>query len=293
MTKTDGFSDPNAERASSSMLFEIDALPEPDAIVLPYEDDGIERPRESWISLNGQATVRNVARPTLTPVLPNPQTATGAAMIVAPGGGFLVGSMENEGWPVARWLADRGIAAFILKYRLEPTPEPLDAFRVAMIQRFAAAATGSSELKIPRYAVADAQAAVRMIRERSADWGVVPDRMGFLGFSAGAIVGIQAVLRANPGTRPDFLAAIYPAMRRVAVPDNAPPLFVAIAADDPLWRSHEFNLVQAWWDAGRSAELHCYRHGGHGFGMGNPQTTSAGWLDSLERWLASHDFDRV
>ena len=117
--------------------------------------------------------------------------------------------------------------------------------------------------------------------------------MGFLGFSAGAIAGIQAVLRANPGTRPDFLAAIYPAMRRVAVPDNAPPLFVAIAADDPLWRSHKLDLIQAWWDAGRSAELHCYLNGGHGFGTGKSQTTSTGWLDSLERWLATCDFDQA
>lgn len=293
MTKTDGFSDPNAERASLSMLFEIDAPPEPDAIVLPYEDDGIERPRESWISLNGQATVRNVARPTLTPVLPNPQTATGAAMIVAPGGGFLVGSMENEGWPVARWLADRGIAAFILKYRLEPTPEPLDAFRAAMIQRFAVAAAGSSGLRVPSCAVADAQAAMRMVRERAGEWSVVPDRIGYLGFSAGAIAGIEAVVQADTETMPDRLATIYPAMRRVAVPQEAPPLFVAIAADDPLWRSHEIDLIQAWWDAGRSAELHCYLNGGHGFGTGKPQTTSAGWLVSMERWLATCDFDQA
>lgn len=293
MTKTDGFGSPDADRATGSMLVEIEAPSEPDAIALPCEDDGIDRPPESWIRLNGQVTVRNVARPTLTPVLPSPETANGAAMIVAPGGGFVVASMENEGWPVARWLADRGIAAFILKYRLEPTPEPLDAFRAAMIQRFAAAAEESYQLAIPLCAMSDAQAAVRMVRQRAMDWGVIPDRVGFLGFSAGAIIGIDAVVRADPTTMPDLLAAIYPAMKRVSVPESAPPLFVAIAADDPLWRSYEFDLVQAWWNAGRSAEVHCYRHGGHGFGIGNPQTTSEGWLDSMGRWLASHEFDRV
>lgn len=293
MTKTDGFSDPNVDSGTGSMLFEIDAPSEPDAVFLPYEYDGIARPPESWISLNGQATVRNVARPTLTPVLPTSQTATGAAMIVAPGGGFVVGSIANEGWPVARWLADRGIAAFILKYRLEPTPAPLDAFRVAMIQRFAAAAAGSPDLTVPPYAVADAQAAVHMVRERASDWDIAPDRVGYLGFSAGAIAGIEATVRNDAKTTPDFLAAIYPAMRRVEVPDNAPPLFVAIAADDPLWRSHDLDLVQAWWAAGRSAELHCYLNGGHGFGTGKPQTTSAGWLDSLERWLVTCDFDQA
>ena len=86
MTKINGFGDTNADRGTGSMLFEIDAPPELDAIVLPYEDDGIERPREICISLNGKATVRNVTKPTLSPVLPNLQTATGAAMIVAPGG---------------------------------------------------------------------------------------------------------------------------------------------------------------------------------------------------------------
>tara|TARA_R100001224_G_scaffold99566_1_gene70275 strand:+ start:2057 stop:2635 length:579 start_codon:yes stop_codon:yes gene_type:complete len=185
------------------------------------------------------------------------------------------------------WLADRGIAAFIFKYRLEPTPEPLDAFRCTMIQRFAVAAAWGPELSIPSSAVADAQAAIRMVRKSAMDWNIVPHRVGFLGFSVGPIAGIETVVNADAETMPDLMAAIYPAMGRVAVTQNAPPLFAAIAADDPLWRSREFGLVQGWLEAGRSAELHCYRDGGHGFGMGTPQTTSAWWLDSIDRWMRS------
>lgn len=146
---------------------------------------------------------------------------------------------------------------------------------------------GGPELSIPSSAVADAQAAIRMVRKSATDWNIVPHRVGFLGFSVGPIAGIKTVVNADAETMPVLMAAIYPAMGRVAVTQNAPPLFAAIAADDPLWRSREFGLVQGWLEAGRSAKLHCYRDGGHGFGMGTPQTTSAWWLDSIDRWMRS------
>ena len=84
-----------------------------------------------------------------------------------------------------------------------------------------------------------------MVRERVPEWDVLPNRVGFLSFSAGAIAGIEAAVCADFETMPDLLVAIYPAMRRIAVPKSAPPLFVAIAADDRLWPSHELDLVQA------------------------------------------------
>ena len=259
-------------------------LPE---IALPCEADGRGRPREGWIRINGKASVRNVTSATLMPFLPPAAQATGAAMIVAPGGAFLIGSMENEAWPMARWLAERGIAAFVLKYRLEPTPESMDALGFALLERFAAAAAGERLETIPAFAIADAQAAIGQVRERSAEWGIDPKMVGFLGFSAGAIAGIQAVAEDKPGCSPDLLAAIYPSMEALTLPETAPPLFVAIAEDDPLWTTKGFGLIQSWHSAGSSAECHVYRSGGHGFGLGDPATTAGHWTSALQIWLTS------
>lgn len=270
-------------------LSAIPAPPEPDAIRLGTGGIG-DAPPESWLMLNGQESVRNVATATLTPVLPAPGTANGTAVIVAPGGGFVIESMANEAWPQARWLADRGIAAFILKYRLDPTPESLDDFRAAMLKRFAAAVVpldGRRSLPTPANAVADGQAAVRLVRSRATEWGVDPARVGWLGFSAGAMTGLGVVAAGAAGAVPDFLATIYPSMDPMPVADDAPPLFVAIAGDDQLFGLQGYGLAEGWRRAGRSVELHVYEQGGHGFGMGRPGTTSEGWIESLGGWMAT------
>lgn len=230
--------------------------------------------------------VRNVDQANLTPVLPT-TNATGAAVIIAPGGGFLVGSMQNEGWAQARWLADRGVAAFVLKYRLEPTPAADPEFASALAARFMAAADpiARDAFRVPSYMVDDAMAALRLVRSSSAQWTVDPERIGFLGFSAGAAIGLEMLAQHVPDSLPAFIGAIYPSMETREVRRDAPPLFVAIAADDQLFGAQGYGLAESWRQAGRSVELHVYSAGGHGFGMGSPGTTSMGMMDAFHAWL--------
>src|SRR5690554_3885335 len=131
---------------------------EPDALPLypagaPRVEGG--KPTENWTSYGDTLSVRNVTSPSITPFLPDPEKATGAAVVVAPGGAFMLLSVDHEGWAVARWLAERGIAAFVLKYRLHPTPSDDDAFLQAMQERMSS--VGKREDPPPAFqpAVAD------------------------------------------------------------------------------------------------------------------------------------------
>ncbi len=248
---------------------------------------------ESWFMLAGRPTVRNVSTATLLPVLPPKGKATGAAVIIAPGGGFVMESMEAEAMKPARWFADHGIAAFVLKYRLDPTPASMDAFKQAALARFAAAAAagarGGADIPAPAAALADAQAAMRLVRTRAGEWGIDPHRVAYLGFSAGAIIGVDLAKAGVPGTAPDLLAAIYPSMAPTIVAADSPPLFVAVASDDELFGKQGYGLPESWRRAGRPVELHVYEHGGHGFGFdGKPGTTSLGWNQALVGWLGAH-----
>ena len=243
--------------------------------------------KERWASLPHDQIVRNVTHPTLTPILPAKGRATGAAVIVAPGGGFMVLSMQNEGYDVAHWLAAHGIAAFVLKYRLNRTPANQAAFEAQTRRMFMPRPPGAGALPLPhdRFAVADAQQALRLVRRRAAQWGVDPARIGMVGFSAGAAAVLDVALKNAADARPDFIATIYGPMGSVAVPPHAPPLFVAHAADDPLLPLSGFDLVDDWQKAGAPFELHVYEHGGHGFGMRHQGTTSDLWIEEFYTWM--------
>lgn len=246
---------------------------------------------EQWVSINGDLVARNVVRPTITPFLPDPAKATGAAVIVAPGGAYYILSMKAEGWDVARWLADHGISAFVLKYRLDPTPHDLPGMQATLGARMAAVISNRAPGDVPvarqLQAVADAQAALRLIRLRAGEWKIDPARVGMIGFSAGAMTVLDATLANAPDARPAFTAAIYPPMNTVSVPAEAAPLFVALAADDPLFGGRGFGLVQSWQAARRPVELHYYERGDHGFGLGRPGTTTTLVMDEFRLWLAS------
>lgn len=231
--------------------------------------------------------VRNVIRPTITPYLPAPGKATGAAVIVAPGGAFLSLSMTGEGSDVARWLADHGVAAFVLKYRLNETPRDDRAFLGVMGARFGAAAKGDvvEEIKEPR-ATQDALAALALVRARSGTFQVDPARVGMIGFSAGAMTTLRAVLDGQGAARPAFMGYIYGPMEPLSVPADAPPMFAAIAMDDGLFARQNFGLVEAWRQAKRPVELHAYERGDHGFGAGKPGTTTMGLLPQFLSWMA-------
>lgn len=287
---------PVAAQSPAPMAFpapkRIPAAPEPNAIPL-YRSaaPGWEHARqvEVWTEMGGEKWVRNVTRPTLTPFLPAPGKATGAAVLVVPGGGFQFVSISNEGWPVAQWLADHGVAAFVLKYRTLPTPDSEAEF-LAGFARMVGNPRMSSQPPVEMVAAgevasADAQAALRMIRGNAARWGVDPARVGMLGFSAGAMTTMTTAMVQTPDARPDFIAPIYGMMGAVTPPARPQPLFAAIAVDDPLIGSDDLGLISSWRKAGGSVELHLYSGGGHGFGSHSKGTTSDLWFDQFIAWM--------
>jgi acetyl esterase/lipase len=271
------------------------------AIAIPTQPNAIElgtgplpgaTTSESWHSQYGSQFARNVTVATLTPFLPDPAKATGTAVVVTPGGGFRTLSMENEGWDVARALADRGVAAFVLKYRLNQTPADLDEFA-----RPPAPAEGAQP-RPPRPdpdqmmanlapQLEDSRAAFALIRSRADEWGVNPDRIGMVGFSAGAMLTMATAL-AGQDAKPAFLGDIYGPLAAMAPPADAPPLFIALAADDPLFPETDFGLIKSWKEAKRPVEFHYYEQGGHGFGMYPKETTSTGWFDAFVSWMTMH-----
>jgi acetyl esterase/lipase len=270
----------------------IEAPAEPGAI--PLNTGGVEgqTAKESWYKQWGDPFVRNVSRATLTPFLPDPAKANGAAVIVAPGGGFRILSMGNEGWEVAKALNERGVAAFVLKYRLMPTAPEWTEFDKAnpLTAPRPGAAAGSPPPPPPvTLPLEDATAAFKLVRARAREWNIDPDRVGMIGFSAGAGTTMAATLQSTEN-KPAFIAPIYGAQRAVEVPADAPPMFVALAADDPLFGNNEYGLITAWKKAGRPVEFHLYQNGGHGFGLGNPPKSSIGWFPQFMIWLETNGF---
>lgn len=252
---------------------------------------------EQWITRPSRLhAVRNVVVPTLEPFLPDPAKATGAAVIVAPGGGFTTLEIYNEGYPVARWLADHGVAAFVLKYRLMETPRDHRAFLDYIIAQNTrptgtAAPAASFAISPERQKALDAaredgQAAVRLVRARAAEWKIDPAKIGMVGFSAGAYATLAVALAEDRAARPDFIAPIYGPMAAREVPADAPPMFLAVAFDDVLMmRDAGFGIVESWRKAKRPVEAHFYERGGHGFGMIDKGVASALWIDQFLAWM--------
>lgn len=248
---------------------------------------GKGQPKEDWFRQNGSLQVRNVESATLTPFLPTKAANTGAAVIVAPGGGFLGLAIEEEGYRVARWLSDHGIAAFVLKYRLLPTPADPAVFRRELVDVRNGKGTASFRppADTPAEALADAQAAIRQVRANAAAYGIDPARLGMMGFSAGAFTTMSVATRGGPDASLAFIAPIYGRQDAVTVPKSPPPMYVAIASDDFFWTGTS-GLAESWRKAGGKVEFHLYQNGGHGFGMGAAGTTTVDWLDTFQRWLA-------
>lgn len=239
---------------------------------------------EEAIRPTGSRGIRNVTWPTITTYLPDPAVANGSAVIVCPGGGWHYLSIYNEGEEVAAWLTAHGIATFILKYRLAPSTDvavpEVDELWVNWEKAAAVIAT------LEPLVLADGQQAVRLVRERAAEWGIAADRIGMLGFSAGGMVATNVALMHDAASRPDFLAAIYAApCANVPVPADAPPLFVLCAADDPMAAPQSLRLFSQWRAAGHPAELHIYAQGGHGFGMRRLGLPSDTWIQRFYDWL--------
>lgn len=279
--------------AQNDKMTPIATPKQPDAIVLGTGKLPGATAEESWHSQYGSVFARNVSIATLTPFLPDKANATGAAVIVAPGGGFRTLSMENEGWDVAKALAKRGVAAFVLKYRLNPTPADMAGFEASMRNMFSGAATRPPSSQDPSVTlapqIADATAAFELVRSRASEWNIDPNKVGMIGFSAGAMLTLSTTLYGK-NVNPAFIGTIYGPLNAVNVPSNAPPLFIALAADDPIFGRSGQGLIDSWKAAKRPVEFHLYEQGGHGFGMYHKETTSTGWFEAYASWLRMHGY---
>jgi acetyl esterase/lipase len=225
--------------------------------------------------------VFNVVTPTLTAYLPERGKATGTGVIIAPGGAFVALAISLESNDVARWLQERGIAAFVLKYRImekrgEGIPANMDMDEAG------------------KYGIADGIQSLKVVRQHAAEWGVSPDRVGFMGFSAGAMVTSGALLQPDAAARPNFAAMIYgaPFGRMPAVPAKLPPMFLAWAQDDPVALGPIIKFQDALRSAGHKPEVHIFNAGGHGFGMKKQGTSSDHWIDAFYYWLEAQGLTR-
>lgn len=227
--------------------------------------------------------VRNVVVPTLASYPVEGSVADRPAVIIAPGGAFHLLSMENEGHDVARALAQRGVAAHVVKYRLVPTPAATDEFHRALAAAFMAGMDDAIASTLP-LAIADIERAVAIVRAAGAT------HVTLLGFSAGARLVADVATGSPRDRRPDASGVIYtsPIPAAAVAPVDAEPLFLAAAADDPLVGiSGELRLHELWRAAGRPVEMHLFERGGHGFGMNRQGLPSDHWLDMFTAWLSS------
>ncbi len=252
------------------------------------------------------AMLRNVSDPSLTVFAPDPAKANGVGVMVCPGGAWRVLAWEHEGIAPARWLAARGYTAFLLKYRVRGSPTDPAEFAAAVSRMSAGAppripgaaaprtmAEAMRDETIPRareIAAEDGRRAMEIVRARAAEWSLKPDRIGMIGFSAGAFLATDLAM--DPQAAPlAFLAAIYGGETQGhPVPADAPPLFAAVAQDDRMLFRVVEGLYADWSSADRPAELHIFARGGHGFGMGQRGLPVDRWVDLLQGWLADQGF---
>ncbi|WP_425839286.1 alpha/beta hydrolase [Streptomyces fractus] len=253
----------------------------------PHEEQALHGP-------DGSLALRNVVVPTLTPYLPSVAKATGAAAVVAPGGGFIMLSAQSEGADAAEWLCRRGIAAFVLNYRLAYSGATPAEFVRHIQSHLAPEHVGPSPARtitdvsrgVPALALSDLHRALATVRQRAGEWHIDTDRVGVLGFSAGGYLATNSVLGEDPLQNPDFVAGIYCGFTEHSpVPEQAPPLFSMVAADDPLVFPDALRTIGAWQSAGRPVEAHVYADGGHGFGLNKTGKSVDTWLDRFEDWL--------
>lgn len=254
----------------------------------PGSENWKQPEKEYFSPIWNTQVVTNVVHPTLTAFLPAPATANGTAVIIAPGGGFHALSINSEGVDVAKWLNAKGVAAFVLRYRLVQTGE--DGVKEVMSkmggQRIEVDANGTDVVPL---ALADGLAALSHVRQNAKEYGIAPNRIGFMGFSAGGTVTASVAFQYAAATRPDFVAPIYAymgAVKPASVPQDAPPMFIVAATDDQLGLAPDsVKLYSQWIAAKKPAELHLYAKGGHGFGMRKQNLPTDQWIERFGEWL--------
>lgn len=247
--------------------------------------EGKSGPDKITVTGSGERHVTEVHVPTLTPFLPEKGQGNGAAVLVIPGGGHRILCVDHEGDNIAKWLASKGVTAFVLRHRL--------------------ARTEGSTYTIAEHALADTQRAMRLIRSRSAEWGIDPKRLGSIGFSAGGELVAMIATKPMAGmpeaadpverqnARPDFQGLIYPGRSGDIMPDkHSPPAFLACGEKDR--QDIAEGLAEAYLRfkrAGVSAEFHVYAKVGHGFGYRPSLTGPVGaWPERFHEWMGAQGF---
>jgi acetyl esterase/lipase len=253
----------------------------------PGSENWKHEEQEYFSQIFNTQVVTNVVHPTITRYAPSPEKSNGTAVIICPGGGFHALSINSEGVEVAKWLNEKGVTGFVLKYRLVPTGKD---GTVEMVAKNRSKMEEDMRAAYP-LALADGLAAMKYVREHAADLGVSPQRIGFMGFSAGGTLTTGVALNYTPESRPDFVAPIYAyvgLLEKVEVPEDAPPLFALAATNDPLNLAKDsVELYSKWLVAKKPAELHMYSKGGHGFGMKKQKLPSDQWIERFGDWLDS------
>ncbi|TAE29061.1 MAG: alpha/beta hydrolase [Cytophagales bacterium] len=240
-------------------------------------------------------TVYNVVNPTLTVFPADPALATGTSVVICPGGGFHFLSIDSEGNDVAKCLAKKGVTAFVLKYRTARinTDDPFADMMAGIDGPRKQEWDAENKATIP-LSMADGRAAIAYVRKHAATYGVDPNKIGIMGFSAGGTVTAGAVFGYNADNKPAFAAPIYaffPAAMQGNLPTDAPPMFLVCASDDQLnLAPHSVDLYNTWLAAKKPTELHLYAKGGHGFGMNKQNLPSDGWIERFAEWLAQQGF---
>ncbi|MCB1691645.1 MAG: alpha/beta hydrolase [Pseudomonadales bacterium] len=246
--------------------------------------------REYFSDIFGTEVVTNVAKPAMTYFPAEKPNGTG--VVICPGGGFHALSINSEGNDVARWLNAKGVTAFVLRYRLVPSRTE-DAVKDLVTDMTSGKDLATISGHVTPLAFADGKCALAYARERAKTFGIDANRLGVIGFSAGGAVAISCALEYDATSRPDFAAPIYPPIRGFEtkeVPEDACPLFTLAASDDPLGLAADtVALYEKWRNAGKSAEVHLYARGGHGFGMRKQHLPSDTWIERLADWMGQLD----
>ena len=244
----------------------------------------------------GDRTIANVSDPSVTVFLPSPAVATGAAVVVAPGGALRALAWDSEGIKVAQWLNSKGIAALVLKYRTLQSSSGGARGRggppqgeIEIRNANANPEPGDAALaEVLRMGIADAQQSLRLARRNAAEWHIDPARVGIMGFSAGGGIAVGTALAERSDASPDFLVSVYgPALQDVVVPAQAPPLFIAVGSSHFNVTNGCLALFAAWRAAGKPAEIHVYDQVSAGFGMSTRGLPVDSWNVRLYEWMVA------
>lgn len=262
---------------------EIIVLPKTEEAGIAWENEEKEYFSTIWTT----QVVTNVSQPSMQVFRAAPEKNTGTAVVVAPGGGLYALSIVNEGTAVAEWLAERGVTAFVLKYRLVPTGDD----GTAEVMTTAPATVLKNAGSLLPYSVVDGLNAIAHVRENASEYGVDPNKIGFLGFSAGGAVTMGVGYSYIDANRPNFLVPVYPwtdAQAVEAPKENAPPMFIVCASNDPLGLAKgSIALYTSMLEANKNVSLMMYSKGGHGFGMYPQGLPSDTWIERFYDWAKS------